>query len=221
MSVLLIIIIIICLYKREQDRKLLRTVTTTEGGTRSERKFVLRLLKSGIPTVTIYHDMYVPKSNGQYSQIDAVVLTKVGIIVFEVKDYSGWLFGNGYHDYWTQVLSYGEEKHRFYNPIKQNASHIASLKEGLKHCADVPFFSVIVFYGNCVLKNVSNIPPYTFIIDPNNLNRLMATIVDNNPPANYADKWGTIEIMKRYVANGRNEWIRSQHIRNVRNILDR
>ena len=28
------------------------------------------------------------------TQVDVVVATKKGIIVFEIKDYSGWIFGN-------------------------------------------------------------------------------------------------------------------------------
>lgn len=59
------------------------------------------------------------------SQIDVVVATNVGIIVFEVKDYSGWIYGNGNQQKWTQVLSHGREKYRFYNPILQNRSHIS------------------------------------------------------------------------------------------------
>lgn len=41
-----------------------------------------------------------------------------GIIVIEVKDFSGWIFGNGNYFYWIKVLVYGEKKFRFYNFIK-------------------------------------------------------------------------------------------------------
>lgn len=218
MLLLLIIIVLVVLYKKQQDRNLLLTVTTVDSGTSSERNLVIRLLKLNVPAITIFHDLYVPKYNEQYSQIDVVLLTRVGVIVFEVKDYSGWLFGNGHQEQWTQVLSYGKEKYRFYNPIKQNATHIASLKNGLKQCADVPFFSVIVFYGDCVLKNISNIPPDTYIISPSNLGKVITTITNNNPTAHYADKLGTIAILKSYVYNGHNEAIRLRHIRNIHNM---
>jgi len=36
--------------------------------------------------------LYIRKHNGDFAQIDLVVATKVGIIVFEVKDYRGWIF---------------------------------------------------------------------------------------------------------------------------------
>jgi hypothetical protein len=124
-SILLVIIILIaiicfCGYtaelNSERDRKLLQTVTKLYRGTSSERNMVLKLLKYGIPAQTIFHDLYVKYTNGKYSQIDIVVATRVGIIVFEIKDYSGWIFGKGNQTKWTQVLAYGREKHRFTIP---------------------------------------------------------------------------------------------------------
>lgn len=108
----LIIAIFFTINQWRKNMALLRTVTDTNRGTWSERKLILKLLKHNIPAITIYHDLYVERYNGQYSQIDAVVVTKAGIIVFEVKDYSGWIFGKGYQNYWTQVLAYGKENYR-------------------------------------------------------------------------------------------------------------
>ena len=130
MELLLIVFgisIIFCfflIFTRIRDRKLLKTATKPNRGTWSERDLVLKLLKYGIPAEAIFHDLYLPKYNATFSQIDLVVVTEVGIIVFEVKDYSGWIFGNGRYSQWTQVLAYGKEKYRFYNPIMQNNKHI-------------------------------------------------------------------------------------------------
>ena len=63
----------------------------------------------------------VTKGENDFSQIDLVLATKQGIVVFEVKDYKGWLFGAGNHNNWTQVLAYRRRKYRFYNPIKQKS----------------------------------------------------------------------------------------------------
>ena len=98
----------IAVYRKLRDRILLRTVTESNRGTRSERDLVLKLLKYGVPAQTIFHDLYVKKPNGNYSQIDLVVVTKVGVIVFEVKDYKGWIFGDVNQTQWTQILAYGE-----------------------------------------------------------------------------------------------------------------
>ena len=62
-------------------------------------------------------------------QIDVAVATKACIIVFEVKDYSGWIFGNEHQRYWTIIFTYGKEKHIFYNPVMQNAGPIQDNKQ--------------------------------------------------------------------------------------------
>ncbi|MDR1230484.1 MAG: NERD domain-containing protein [Spirochaetaceae bacterium] len=99
---LLLVIVFVVFFKFQQniqDKKLLETVTKPYRGTKTEKNLVLKLLKNGIPAQTIFHDLYVKKSNGEFSQIDLVVTTKVGIIVFEVKDYNGWIFGKGNKGY--------------------------------------------------------------------------------------------------------------------------
>lgn len=113
--------------------------------------------------ITIYHDLYIPFGSDRFSQIDIVVLTKVGIIVVEDKEYSGWIFGNGRHTNWTQVLAYGKEKHHFYNPILQNQGHIKALKMNLAGIADVPYYSVITFSGKCTLRTIDSIPQQTYV----------------------------------------------------------
>lgn len=110
---------------RQENIDLISKVTPIFRGTQSERLLILTLLKYGINSGAIFHDLYVYKPDGKTSQIDVVVATSVGIIVFEVKDYSGWIYGKGNQQKWTQVLSYGREKYRFYNPILQNKSHIS------------------------------------------------------------------------------------------------
>lgn len=216
-GIILIIAIFLYAYRWRKNMALLRTVTDTRRGTRSERKLILNLLKHRIPPITIYHDLYVEHQREQYSQIDAVVVTRVGIIVFEVKDYSGWIFGRGYQNYWTQILAYGKEKHRFYNPILQNEGHINVLKKRLEGIADVPFYSVIVFYGNCTLRDISYLPDNTYVISADNTNLIVSKITENNPPATYKDKWGVVNTLRVAVDNGGNLEIVNRHIQNVRN----
>ena len=132
--------------QRKKDKELLESVTSVNRGTRSERELIIGLLKNGIPRETIFHDLIIKKNNNKFSQIDLVIPTKEGIIVFEVKEYSGWIFGSGQNTNWTQILAYGERKYKFYNPIKQNNAHIIELKKTLKQFQRVPFFSIIVFF---------------------------------------------------------------------------
>jgi hypothetical protein len=222
-SVLLIGIISLSLYISSsiarRNKELLETVTRSNRGTATERVLVLNLLKNGIPAQTIFHDLYVRKPNGIYSQIDLVVVTSVGVIVFEVKELSGWIFGNGNHSQWTQVLAYGKEKFRFYNPIMQNNNHIQILKKQLKQFEKIPFFSIVVFYGDCVLKEVNFIPNGTFLVKWDRVIEVMKKITNENILAPYTNKREVVNLLKSAVLNGENEEIIKQHIKNIKDML--
>jgi archaellin len=69
------------------------------------------------------------------------------VFVIETKNYSGRIYGSEEQQEWTQVLAGGNEKNKFYNPIKQNATHIYNLRKIIKN---VPIHSVVVFVQNNV-----------------------------------------------------------------------
>ena len=211
----------ILIFSEIRKKKLLETVTKPNRGTRTERDLVLTLLKNGIPAQTIFHDLYVKKYNGNFSQIDLVVATKVGIIVFEVKDYSGWIFGAGHNSQWTQVLAYGKRKYRLYNPIMQNSKHISDLRKEVRQFETVPFYSIVVFYGNCVLKNINFVSNETFLIKSNRVLEVMGTIMKNNELARYTNKNEVVRVLKEAVKNGEDKETQIQHIKNVRDMLDK
>ena len=146
------------IYVKYKERKLIELVTPITRGEWSERRVILNLLKEGINPKAIFHDLYIQKQNGEYTQVDVAVATKTGIIVFEVKDYSGWIFGNEHQRYWTQILAYGKEKHRFYNPVMQNAGHIKAIRRCLPQNPGIPIYSVIVFFGSSEFKKITGDP---------------------------------------------------------------
>ncbi len=84
-------------------------------------------------------------------QIDHIIIRKSGIFVIETKNFSGQIYGQENQKEWTQVLAYGQEKHRFYNPILQNRSHIYALSKiiGRNDC----FISIIVFPKADIMTN--------------------------------------------------------------------
>ena len=91
---------------------------------------------------------YVFKVGDETVQIDHIVVNAYGVFVIETKNYSGQIYGYESSHEWTQVLAYGNEKNKLYNPIRQNAGHVYKLKQIL---GDVPFRSVVVFVqGNTV-----------------------------------------------------------------------
>ncbi len=101
-------------------------------------------------------NVYLPKENGETTEIDVLMLTGWGLISFESKNYSGWIFGSEQQKNWYQTLPVGRGKSRkeaFYNPVMQNGSHIRHLKELIG--ADAPVYSVIVFSDRCELKSIT------------------------------------------------------------------
>lgn len=198
---------IVCLiYIKRKERELIEQVTPIFRGEWSERRLILKLLKAGVNPKAIFHDLYLQKPNGTYTQIDVAVATKAGIIVFEVKDYSGWIFGNEHQRYWTQILAYGKEKHRFYNPVMQNAGHIQSIRQSLPHNPNIPIFSVIVFFGNCEFKNISCAAENTCIIYPRSIRSVVSEIL-MQPEANYNDKHEIMNVFTKAVLNGNDPMI--------------
>ena len=83
------------------------------------------------------------------TQIDHVLISRFGIFVIETKNVSGWIFGQPWQKQWTQVLF--KKKHRFANPVRQNAVHLTALRRLLP----VPhrcFFSLVVFSADAQFK---------------------------------------------------------------------
>ncbi|MDA6069510.1 NERD domain-containing protein [Flavobacterium sp. AC] len=215
--ILLAILIFILLYIR--DKKLLETVTKSHRGTKTERQLILKLLKAKFPAQTIFHDLYIKNKFGNYSQIDLVLATKVGIIVFEVKKYSGWIFGNGNHSKWTQVLAYGKEKYYFYNPILQNKKHVEELKAQKTDFQNIPFFSVVVFFGDCEFRDVSFIPTNTYLTKSPRVIAVVKKIIKENDQAKYKSKRDVVSILAAAVENGSNHKISEKHIKNIKDML--
>ncbi len=216
---IVLLISVIPLIRKIRDRRLLKTVTSLNRGTKSERDLILRLLKHGIPSQTIFHDLCLEKNNGEFSQIDVLIATTEGIIVFEVKDYSGWIFGNGNYSHWTKVLAYGKRKYRFYNPIKQNQNHIKTLRKQLRQFENIPFFSIIAFYGDCELKEVNYVPNGTFLVKSHRILEVLRQIRKNNEPAPYTDKHEIIRMFEQAVENGKSINSQEKHIENIKDMI--
>lgn len=100
-------------------------------------------------------NIYIPKDNGETSEIDLVYITQKGIFVIESKNYSGWIFGDEKSQYWTSSLPNGQ-KNRFYSPLKQNRTHIKWLSAYMANFSSIsiPMYSIIVFSDRCELKRV-------------------------------------------------------------------
>lgn len=134
---------------RTGGRQSWRSARATEIGRQGESSVSseLRRYCSGTDARLI-DDITLPLGEGT-TQIDHVMVSRFGLFVIETKHISGWIFGQPWQKQWTQVLF--ARKHRFANPVKQNAVHLAALRRILR----VPnrcYISVVVFSAGAQFK---------------------------------------------------------------------
>lgn len=105
------------------------------------------------------------------SQIDNMLLTKKALYVVEVKNYGGHIFGNETSQNWTMTVKHVNKKrsksgkvykkthiskHQFYNPIRQNKTHINKINNLTDIQSHVPIFNVVVFGRRAYLRDITH-----------------------------------------------------------------
>ena len=168
----------------------------------------LKTIHNIIPDAKIITNAYIPCKNG-YTEIDIIVIAVQAIYVIENKNYSGWIYGKEDDQYWTETFP--NKKYRFYNPIKQNNTHIFYLKNVLlKHnfpCAHVK--SLICFNNRATLKKIISRTP---VICTKDLRFHM-----NSNEKNYTqrDVERIYTLLKSFTQN--TEKIKKEHIEKIKN----
>ena len=112
-------------------------------GAQGEKEVIFRLGDTIVGKQYMVNNLILRYGRQMTAQIDHVFINKYGIWVIETKNLSGMIFGNKSQEKWTQVLGYGAEKHKFYNPIMQNETHVTALRECLGE--GLPMKNVVVF----------------------------------------------------------------------------
>jgi len=144
--------------------------------TQKELRLVSLFGRSG----KVLRNLYLPKDNGETSEIDVVYISQKGIFVFESKNYSGWIFGDENSMYWTAMLN-NKEKNRFYNPIKQNRTHLKWLQKCVGE--QIPLFSIVVFSERCELKKIALQSKDIPVIKRDHVYATVRDIWDSHPDA--------------------------------------
>ncbi len=90
--------------------------------------------------VDFIQDAALPDGLEGFVFIDYLILTPAGILVVDVQNYNGFLFGGAAVNEWTQMI--GHQSYKFNNPIPVNQHHVQSV---LTHADDVPVRGRIVF----------------------------------------------------------------------------
>lgn len=135
-------------------------------GLQYEMKIFNKLIKT-FPDSIVMTNLLIPRvgSVNEYSEIDIIFLHKTGLYVLELKNYTGYVYGNLSNKKWTVVYEksdnlYDESNrfiYEFVNPVLQNKKHVQDLK---KHI-DKNFISYIIF--NTTTKIDSNIDNLSYI----------------------------------------------------------
>lgn len=114
------------------------------------------------------------------SQIDNILLTQKALYVIEVKNYRGMIFGSKDQINWTVTIKtvytnrsrsgrrYKKahiSKNAFYNPIKQNQTHIRKIQNLIPETRDIPVINLVVFGNHAILSNLKQIPEVVSIHD--------------------------------------------------------
>jgi len=161
-------------------------------------------------------NLYIPKSNGETTELDVVLLHESGIYVLESKNYSGWIFGTETQQYWTQTLPAGKKrsrKNQFYNPIMQNKTHIKWFQTFLAD-QTLPFYSYIVFSDRCTLKNITLTSGQHYVVNRYNL---LSAIRQNAAKAGMQLSPDKIDLLyeKLYPLTQVDEAKKIMHIQNI------
>ncbi|WP_162146843.1 nuclease-related domain-containing protein [Acholeplasma granularum] len=93
-------------------------------GNYGEFKLYKKIIKT-FGTNYFFTNLYLDNINTEHTEVDVVVISKHDIYVFEMKNYSGYIYGSKNDQYWTQVLN-RFLKHKLYNPFRQNYAHLKS-----------------------------------------------------------------------------------------------
>lgn len=162
-------------------------------------------------------NVYLTKDNGETTEIDVMLFSPKGIIVFESKNYSGWIFGNEKYKNWTQTLPQGKgksHKEHFFNPVMQNNLHIKCLKKIIGE--DYPIYSIIAFSERCTLKDITLYSEDIQVLKRNDIHAAVGKIFNSIEEPIISD----IDIQKLYDLlypySQVSEQVKQEHIDNIK-----
>lgn len=130
-------------YYLPKKQKESKTRKTGVEGEKAAVEYLHRLMKEyNVRHYHILQNVILEYAPNRTTEIDIVCLTRKGIYVIEVKNYKGKITGKQEDHQWTQQVGYKNPKtYSFYNPVRQNQTHINTLKRYV----DVPLYSWVWF----------------------------------------------------------------------------
>jgi len=173
----------------------------------------------------ILRNLYLPLADGSTTEIDLLYISRRGIFVIESKNYSGYVFGNDHDQNWTVTLYTGRDwfgrkkvaKHSFYNPVRQNHTHIKALTSFLG--VETTILSLVIFSRRCELKSLHISTKHAYVFTRDRLSHVFRYIWKAYPEV--LDASGIQSIYKRlYPLANQNTRVQEKHISVIKAKLD-
>jgi len=98
-------------------------------------------------------NIYLDNVNTDLTEIDVLAVSEKGIYVFEMKNYSGYIYGSEKDKQWTQVFNKWS-KYKFYNPLRQNYAHCKAVENYLDVTKE-EIIPITVFSNNSKLSKIN------------------------------------------------------------------
>jgi|SRR5690554_4346049 len=164
----------------------------------------------------VYANIYLDNEATDYTEVDIVAVSQFGIFVFEMKNFSGYIYGSEEDLNWTQVLN-KFSKYKFYNPIRQNATHAKAMGNYLS-VDENKIVPVIVFsnHSKLRLKLNSDIK----IIKLNSIKKFIKNYNKTNL-IHFTDEEISTIGSKLYSRSNMSDEIKELHIQQVKDIRER
>ena len=134
----------------------------------AEQRRVAKIVKN--LNITSVKNVALPDGMEGYVFVDYLLLTSIGIVVLDVQDYNGFIFGGPNIDQWTQMVR--QRGYKFDNPLHQNAWRMQIIRSFVK---DAPLIGKVVF--SSVSQFPKGIPEGVSHVST--LNEELAELVEN------------------------------------------
>ncbi len=163
------------------------------------------------------------------SQIDNMLLTPKALYVIETKNYNGMIFGSLNQQHWTMTVKHVNtyknkrgktykktniSKHQFYNPVKQNQTHINKINNLTEISKLVPIYNIVVFCKKAVINTLVN-DDKIFVVGIKDLQATILTIESSLSKTLAIDEQAAF-IDTLYDINITDKKARKAHVKNIK-----
>ena len=141
------------------------------------------------PEAKILKNVLIPKSKGEPTEIDVLVLLETGVFVIEAKNLNAQIEGS-WKDHELDAYYPNNDKHVIYNPVKQNENHCTYLKNILGVNAEC--MRNIVVFGTFTRFTFQDVPFNTQICKLQGVVKAMERLSKRMPcklEKHQIDKW--------------------------------